>query len=197
MIDMPDIDELIRICHRERSIHPQTEWVDFYKLCLQSCYGAGHVLTSQQDVIVRIKSEYASMKQVYLPLIQPLRLKGDIARISLSILDPPVQMKYGINPTIDLHSLSMAFYDSSQQHLYDHDQWTLFWKQIDTELIGVYQPSPIELKEIDTLLAGDRIPSHSDLYKNTYDPHYRVIDTESLNQYLDMTGLAVFEWRDQ
>ncbi len=184
MLPLPSIDELILICQWERDLHPQARWQDYYKICLQSCFGPAHFIAHPDRVQASIKAEFGSMNQPYLPLIQPLRSNYELARISLSIMDETIQAFYGIDPCFDVNFLSAAFLESAECYCYHHSSWLGLWHQAESSLessIGLYDSERQLLAECTT---KQRNPSHSDNFAQHYEPHYRVIKTSNLRQVI-------------
>ena len=180
MIVLPGIDELLHVCRLERSIHPQAQWVDYYKICLQSCYGAGHSNPDSIQAKQFIDTELNDMDREYLPLIQPLRQNAEIIRISLSVLDPIVQERLPISGYIDGTILADAFCNSAKQNPVDIAAWLRLWRRIKPYLHDMIDTTTYETGSLDTMLNSRQIPSHSTHFKTQYDPHYRVINTDTI-----------------
>ncbi len=182
MLPLPSLDELILICQWERDLHPQARWQDYYKICLQSCFGPAHYIAHPDQVQASIKAEFGSMNQPYLPLIQPLRSNYELARISLSIMDETIQAIHGIDHGCDVKFLSDVFVASAECFSYHHNSWLGLWHQAESCLessTGIYVSDRQLLAEY---ITKQRNPSHSDNFAQHYEPHYRVIKTSYLKQ---------------
>lgn len=165
-----DIEQLIK---SELSIHPACKLVDIYKLLFQAYFGPAHILKDRDTVANSIRVEALSMQHPYLPLIQDIGNSIGFNRISLSVLLPAVQ-----NNEVLLNEQCYQLADSMQQScLSASPPFTIseLWKANKEIIIGLYHADRTDWQEITAMAERGSIPSHSDAFKSTYDPHYRVI----------------------
>lgn len=169
MNNMRDI--LINEYHK----YPSMEIVDFVKLIYQHVCGGNHLLKSIDKAKEYLLNEYHSIDgNGSIPLYEDIG--NNIIRISLA------RYKY---EGLDIDVLFKVFVDSSSSYHLD----TIKMEQafdILKELVieGLLSFGINELEEYLNEYRNNDYPlvSHSETYKNQYDPHYRIID----KKYLDI-----------
>lgn len=171
-------DQIREIVRTETYLHPSFDLGDLFKLLYQAQLGPHHMIPDRAAIIHDIRQEIASTDQVYMPALQDIGAGIGFYRVSLSHLDlfkddSPVEL------LADL-ILSSRF-DTDPPDGFFADAWSEY-RRILCEFID---PHPDELIRIDSMLEGDRIPSHSDQYRSAHHPHYRLVHHSVLSEYID------------
>ena len=146
--------------------YPEMQIKDLFKFLYQSAFGCEHMISSPDKVKERIVSEFESIKTRDTDLVIPL--DGDYSRVSLSWLDK----------RMSADTLGEIFTLSAKK---EPDGIDLLKSKLEIarELI-VDGALPFNINEFDNDVSAwmsDGFPavSHSDLFRDTYLPSYRVI----------------------
>jgi aminoglycoside phosphotransferase (APT) family kinase protein/ribosomal protein S18 acetylase RimI-like enzyme len=165
------IDELVKKCEEvilnEIQTHPLATELDILKLIYQSEFGPGHFIKSKEAAYNYLEEECKDLKLNDKELFE--EVSDNLVRVNLSTY----LAKYG-----DIKKLSEIFYLSS---LYIKGDRNLFLLKIEAfkRMIKMKQLNfsvSIVDELINELKQNDYAPfSHSRIYKENYDPHYRII----------------------
>jgi len=172
-----NINEIIRI---ELDTHPHLELVDLYKLLYQSYFGPSHIVQDHLKVAKNIELEYTNMSNGFSPLFQDIGDQEGFIRVSLSILN----VVYKANPALFLTKcdlLAELIIDSClvfQPDCTMKDVWTQNYETV----LKYYSPTSAEEEQVFQLAESNSIPSHSDIYRMHYHPHYRLVYIKNKEQ---------------
>jgi len=166
-------DNLAAIAQLERRLHPAATLRDYYKLFFQSFYGPGHFIEDTDTARRFIEQELRLMKQDYLPLVQDISNGAGYHRVSLSVLTRQL---------ISLEAFA-ALFVSSVKPIYQSDEWSKQWLAIEVFLCSTYPELAAEKERLfcHKALSGNLLIRHSDNFRLTYTPHYRVMLLKSGN----------------
>ena len=144
---------------------------DAVKLVYQACFGPGHLISDKDKAYEFLKTEYeATRPRETAPLIEPIGL--GMARVNLAALDPN---------GVEIDKLFAAFLASSKIKNSDMDEF-LQAIEILKDLCkdGVFRFGIDELNDYLEGYANAGYPavSHSEEYKDAYEPAYRVVAEE-------------------
>lgn len=172
----PGAFNIEQIIINELALHPSCKLIDIYKLLFQAYFGPAHLLRDRASVTESIMTETLSMQHAYKPLIQDIGNGMGYCRISLGNLKPdtsnnPVSFKQQCEALADLMQLSCL---EAEPPYTINDIWENYKKTI----LAIYPASKEEWEEVSTLAKVAMLPSHSDNFRNTYLPHYRIIDIQ-------------------
>ena len=162
--------------------HPYQTLQDVYKSCYQDEYGPGHIIANESSSLNYIFTETNSIEENYNPptLFEKTGLEGNYIRVDLNLL------KNGTIPFFILYkSLLLSSEIGSQK---TDEGWADIWSSIVEEI----KNSDIVLedfeKDINRLYniskSDDKVVHHSELYENTYHPHYRIIEKNIFEKYI-------------
>jgi hypothetical protein len=169
-------DDIIRIADVEYTIHPEAKLIDFYKLFLQSCFGQGHFVTDIQKARTLLYDELENMSQDYYPWVQDISNGKGFYRVSLSVIrDNIISISDFIDQFLNAPSFSINWEAWSKQ-------WHYIYQLLSDHKTYTFNNS--EILMCDDILRLNRIPSHSDLFRLTYSPHYRVMLIDRHNPLL-------------
>lgn len=171
-------EQISIIVHSELSVHPFCEPVDIYKLLYQALYGPAHMVRDLEQICSGITAEFQAMKHVYQPYMQ---LIGSIyVRISLSMLPSEADLKL---PMPRVNYLAKWMLDSCPKQKDKENDFIEIWGKYLPLLQSMLKGTAQAWKETTALVAESRIPSHSKLYHQHYDPHYRLVNINLKKQY--------------
>ena len=155
---------------------PRLQSADIFKFLFQSCFGCEHLVTDEGTALQYIRNEFSEMSEAAEPFTDAL--DGNYSRVYLSWINA------GLSP----ETLTKLFCLSAKK---EPDGKALLSKKIELarELILNGEIS-IDKAEFEKELAdwqGRGCPAihHSDAFRSTYKPAYRVID----NKYADFLKL--------
>lgn len=159
--------DIVVIATNEHMHHPLANLIDYYKLFFQSYYGQAHFVGSEVAAKRHLEIELSKMDRLYLPVIQDISNRHGLYRVSLNAIT---------NNMISAENY-LSIFTSKQHYSIDWNYWSIIWNDILKLLLKLYpsinQPYVIEL--CDEVLTNKAIISHSEAFRLTYNPHYRVM----------------------
>lgn len=163
-------------------MYPQIQIQDVFKFLYQSSFGCEHLVSSLETATEYIAREYESVDNKEEPAIVPL--DGEYSRVPLSYL------KQGLS--VDTFGKLFAASAKKEEH-----GWSDLLQKLDvakglvTEGLLPFQSKEFEQAVAEWAHKGYPAVHHSDAFRETYRPSYRVI----ANQYIPF--LAFFAELDQ
>ena len=154
--------------------YPQSRLIDLYKSCFQDYMGAEHLVIDHQRAKAYLDRELAEIDTVeLLPwYVESCGIEGRHVRVSLKVV------KEGL---IDGETLLDAFVRSANAQEHPsvrtlEEQWHTITATIDSMDLQI--PNYEQDKAwIDSILSvGEYAISHSPEYRETYHPHYRIVE---------------------
>lgn len=162
--------------------YPAMEPADAVKLLYQSEFGGGHLIQNETVCLDRLLAEYQSTPQSRdIPLLE--NIGGGIVRVCLGALDA-----HGY----DIHQLGQDFIRSAAQ---PRGSLEHFRKKLslleELTRAGQIPFSPAALTQYLNAYeaAGYPAVSHSDGYRRSYRPAYRVMDSAFLPSFIKMSRM--------
>ena len=162
--------------------HPLQTLQDVYKSCYQDEYGPGHIIADESSSINYLITETNSIENNYNPptLFEPTGLDGNYIRVDLLLIK---------NTTIPFFVLFKSLLISAEIGSQKTDDgWAEIWSDIVEEIKNSDLKFDNFEEDVERLAniskSDDKIVHHSDLYENTYHPHYRIIEKEVFEKYL-------------
>ena len=162
--------------------HPLQTLQDVYKSCYQDEYGPGHIIADESSSINYLITETNSIENNYNPptLFEPTGLDGNYIRVDLLLIK---------NTTIPFFVLFKSLLISAEIGSQKTDDgWAEIWSDIIEEIKNSDLKFDNFEEDVERLAniskSDDKVVHHSDLYENTYHPHYRIIEKEVFEKYL-------------
>ena len=162
--------------------HPKQTLQDVYKSCYQDEYGPGHLIPNETTAINSLLQEINSIEEDYNPitLFEETGLNGNYLRVDLTLIQKEV---------VPFFVLFRALIISANigSHKTD-DDWSNIWTEIVDEIRNStltfenFEEDVVRLDEISK--SKDKVVHHSELYENTYHPHYRIIEKSVFEKYI-------------
>lgn len=167
---IPD-EEVRQMCKEMIEHYPAATLQDIYKTCYQDFFGAEHLMRDTAAARQYLHSELdqcAEQDPSTMPLYEPTGFRHRFIRVNL------LNIKEG---NITEEQLLSLFIDAAGKDNALHSNWENEWKQIERIALEVYpawQDAELqrELQHAAQLKAAVR---HSEAFRNTYHPHYRII----------------------
>jgi len=157
-------DKIRTLLQKEYQLHPKAELVDYYKLLYQSVFGAGHFIRDEKKAWLSFQDEWETNPQPEKAQIQ-----------EISTLQPMYRIYFGEN--IPQEDFFAAFILSAQKQIdFAWNDWIKLWQKTEQMLENFNRNLSKDSKIIYSFLKKCEIPSHSEDYKKSYQPHYRIFD---------------------
>jgi len=159
---------------------PKSEPQDYYKLLFQAVYGAEHMITTYNDCLKLLENEMSQIEaDINCPFYSDITLSLPLIRVNLSRCKAE---------KINLHKISKAFFDGAKTDLkFDVIGFENYLNLAVIELIKhPFNFNEKYLREFIRKIKKLGFPTvhHSDTYKKTYNPHYRVIPLNIWEKYI-------------
>ena len=163
--------------------HPNQTLQDVYKSCYQDEYGPGHIISDEQSSLNYLVQETNTMEKDYNPvtLFERTGLDGDYVRVDLSLLQ---------NNTVPLFVLFKSLLFSAQiGGQKTDDGWPDIWSNVVEEIKNAGLEFPNFEEDVERLSeiskSDDKVVHHSDIYEETYHPHYRIIEINVFKEFIE------------
>lgn len=159
--------DILAIAETEHGHHPKANLIDYYKLFFQSYFGQGHFIGSESETKRHLENEMSRMQNAYLPLIQDISNGNGLYRVSLEAVKSNLISK----DELLMHYLNSIFIRT------DWEQWSQVWSELLDPLLEKYPELRVEadLEQCSEVMNNNVIMSHSECFRLTYSPHYRVM----------------------
>jgi len=158
--------------------YPKSEIQDFFKFLHQSEFGPGHLIADKSENFKRLQSEFENLdKAVKEPVIDILQ--PHLCRLHLQVL----------NQTTLAMTTLQRFFEISAMHLQGDVE--IYFKKIDLlKKMCANGDLPFAISEVDIFktrieLTPTKPFRHSNAYRETYAPAYRVVDKKFFD-FLDL-----------
>lgn len=160
-------NDIVIIARTEQFHHPESNLIDYYKLFFQSYYGQGHFISNETEVQQYLDKELLEMKSVYNPVIQDISNQNGMYRVSLDTIKKGILTRE--------YFLSLFLRKDYIQT--DWLQWVGIWNNISKLLFDLYPllQSDNLIQQCVEVINNNAIISHSECFRLTYSPHYRVM----------------------
>jgi hypothetical protein len=159
--------DILNIAEEEHKHHPKAILRDYYKLFFQACWGQGHFISDNSAARTYIEQELIIVEKPYLPLIQDISHGKGLYRVSLcAISEGLISIEEYLSLFLAKKHIEIAWTD-----------WTLSWHEILIILIHTYPElnDAVELNFCLYAIEKQALISHSEYFRLTYRPHYRVM----------------------
>ena len=157
----------------QMAVYPKSHLLDLYKSCFQDYMGAEHLVSDRERVKAYLDEELNTTDLNDLPewYYEPCGIKGRYVRVNLRAVR---------EGAITENMLLDAFVRSANTKRPSVKSWSRRWHKIigTIDKMGLNLPDYDREKQfIDSLLSVDKYAiSHSSEYRQTYHPHYRIVE---------------------
>ncbi len=160
--------------NRQMETYPESRLLDIYKSCFQDFMGAEHLVSDRQRVKAYLDEELntTSLDELMPWSYEPCGIDSNYYRVSIRTIKEDV-----ISEDLLLDAFIRSSNSSKHPTLESwRDRWHLIIGKID--LMQIEVPHYQQDKDfIDSILsAGKYAISHSTEYRETYRPHYRIVE---------------------
>ena len=164
--------------------HPKQTLQDVYKSCYQDEYGPGHLISNESSAMNSLLQEINTIEKDYNPitLYENTGLNGNYLRVDLTLIQKNI---------IPFFVLFKALTISANIGAKKSDEnWSLIWTDIveqikNSELKNKFENFDKDAEILYNIsISDDKVVHHSDIYENTYHPHYRIIEKNVFEKYI-------------
>jgi hypothetical protein len=164
--------DLIAIAEEEHKLHPMSLLRDYYKLFFQAYWGQGHFIADRDITKHYLEDELNSLGLPYLPLLQDISCGKGLFRASVSSI---------AHKQIPFEDYLDMFMDNQAEPV-DWTVWSQCWQDIQVLLLKAYPElnTKSEIELCAEVIKKQAIISHSECFRLTYNPHYRVMQLSDI-----------------
>ena len=166
-------DQVRVMCEQIVEQYPAATLQDVYKTCYQDFFGAEHLMQDTATARKYLQYELNELRNeginaLGMPMREPTGFRHRFERINLALV---------LNGAMSEEELLRLFIEAAGKDNALHDRWADEWAEIEAIALEV-QPT-WQNEELQTLLreaaANNQAVRHSESFRNTYKPHYRII----------------------
>ena len=166
-------DEVRTMCEQIAGMYPAATLQDVYKTCYQDFFGAEHLMKDTATAREYLHYELTElrnerMSELAMPLREPTGFRHRFERINLALV---------LNGEMTEEELLGLFIEAAGKDNALHNRWVDEWTEIEEIALQV-QPA-WQNEELQAVLheaaANNQAVRHSESFRNTYNPHYRII----------------------
>jgi len=160
----------------EIHLHPEARLIDIYKFFFQGTFGPGHIISDKESALKYLQNELQSMTDFDSALWQPVGYNNQYYRVSLSLV------KEGKLSEEELFNAFLQSADSCAVPSIEEwrKEWNLVLNIIEAMNLKIINYEEDKSILDDMLKKGNILVHHSDIYRNLYHPHYRVVNSKYL-----------------
>lgn len=159
------------MCHGIIKTYPEATLQDVYKTCFQDFFGAEHLLQDTAVAHLYLSNELkacADQDLSAMPVSEPTGFRHRFTRLNLSQV---------LTGQMSEEELFERFVEAAGRDNAVGDNWVGEWRQIETIALDVHpewadSALQEELRHAASVSSAVR---HSESFRNTYNPHYRII----------------------
>lgn len=167
------VDKITRLIKSEFEFHPKTQLIDYYKLFFQGTFGPEHIISNKSVARKFLKNELEESSVFEEIDYQNISYINEFYRVNLDVINKGI---------ISFDNFLDAFFKSIKlKNKINHSEWMENWKNIEQQIITMKIPiNNIEKQsaELWETIKNKQLVSHSNVYRATYSPHYRLISSE-------------------
>ena len=161
------------MCEQIAGTYPAATLQDVYKTCYQDFFGAEHLMKDTAAAREYLHYELNDLRnegvnELKTPMHEPTGFRHRFERINLALV---------LNGEMTEEELLGLFIDAAGKDNALHDRWVDEWAEIEEIALEVHPAWQNE--ELQAVLheaaANNQAVRHSEPFRNTYNPHYRII----------------------
>jgi hypothetical protein len=180
MRDIEFLRAVKTLAWREFVLFPKANLIDYYKLFYQGTFGPGHIIKDRKSAYDYLLIELKECSKTEIPFLQDISFINPYCRVSVEVIEKKM---------IDIDAYFDLLLESCNvQRILTPIEWNEAWMDIENILFQILpklnEPENVEL--IHDNLYGDKLPMfrHSELFRDTYLPHYRLIRKDLIPSHI-------------
>ncbi len=175
------VDELKIILDIELTLHPKSQLVDIYKFLNQASFGPTHMTPDMQVIRNCIIQEFMTIIPDF--ITEPIQDIGNgkgFVRVNLNSIQAYP------NKDFAAEKLTELILESRVQQIDTPNTWNDIWQFSLPTVLELINPSESDVQLIEKLIKDDLLPHHSEIYRQSYTPHYRVIHHTKIEEFMKL-----------
>lgn len=168
--------DVFAVVERHRLQCPHFRLIDLYKSFFQDLFGPGHLLGDPSRTLIYLEEELAAMQSTKRYVAEPCGLGENFCRVPLDlVLDNVVSKeRYIAHFIASAHSYSLPSIERWAS------QWNLIFQEVSKSksMIDHFDEDVLRIEAL--LGSGRYVAHHSDEYRETYKPHYRIFSLQEV-----------------
>ena len=172
-----NLKKVEKVLLNEKSLHPLATFQDYYKLIYQDFFGPAHLLRNEEKALGYLEKEVRNTNKFENYEFQDIGILNNFVRVNL---------KFVKEGKITIERLFAALKNSVIKIDYStNEKWKQYWTQLFpiVQKIGSFEPNKELFKQIKN---NPPLVSHSKIYKDNYQPHYRIIKKPELKNIISL-----------
>jgi len=177
LLNMKEVDKITELIKSEFELHPKAQLIDYYKLFFQGNFGPGHIISNKSSAREFLEIELEESTTFEEIDYQDISYINEFYRVNLNVINK------GIIPFDDF--LDAFLMSAKLKNEISHKEWLVDWENIEQQVIIMKIPiENIEKQspELWKIMKDKQLVSHSNIYRKTYSPHYRLINAEQFSR---------------
>lgn len=159
---------------RQLRLYPASTLKDLYKNFFQDRFGPGHIINNTEAAANYLNSELSSMNESNTEIAEPIGWENNFYRVNLSVV------KEGKVPfDIYLDAFVRSINGIKPMPI---EEWREEWHKIEKIISSMSLNLPNYDEDLtyieEQLSKSNYVGHHSEAYKKTYSPHYRIVSRE-------------------
>ncbi|RLC55250.1 MAG: hypothetical protein DRH89_08040 [Candidatus Cloacimonadota bacterium] len=170
---MKKVDRIAELIKSEFELHPKVQLIDYYKLFFQGTFGPEHIISNKSSARKFLQNEleeYSIFEEIE---YQNISYINKFYRVNINVINKGM---------ITFDDFMDAFLKSAKiEKKISYEEWLIDWKNIEQQILLMKIPiENIEKQsaELWKIIEDKQLVSHSNIYRKTYSPHYRLINAE-------------------
>ncbi len=171
-------DTIKKLINSEFELHPKAQLIDYYKLFFQGTFGPEHIISNKTSARKFLKNELEESSIFEVTDYQNISYINNIYRVNLNIINRGI---------ITFDDFLNAFLMSANiENEISYKKWLIHWENIEHQIFIMKLPiDNIEKQsaELQKIIRKKQLVSHSNIYRTSYSPHYRLISSEQFQRF--------------
>ncbi len=164
-------EKIIKIIKSEFELHPKAQLIDYYKLFFQGAFGPGHIISNKESARQFLKDELKESSVFEKTDFHDISYINDFYRVNINVINKGL---------ISFDDYLDAFLKSAKlENKINFKYWLISWKYIEQQVLRMDIPFnniKEQSAELWNIIKNKNLVSHSEIYRKTYSPHYRLIN---------------------
>jgi len=165
------IDKMTELIKSELELHPKAQLIDYYKLFFQGTFGPGHIISDKNSALKFLRTEFDESTIFEEFDFQNISYVNNFYRVNLNVINRGM---------ISFDDFLDAFLKSAElRNKISYEIWLEEWEKIEKQINIMKMPIEyieVQSTELWKIIKNGNLVSHSEIYRNTYSPHYRLIN---------------------
>lgn len=170
-------DKIKKLIKSEFELHSKAQLIDYYKLFFQGTFGPEHIISSRSSARKFLESELEETSIFEERDYQNISYINEFYRVNINVINKEI---------ISFDDFLDAFIKSAKlENEISNKEWLEEWENIEQQILLMKIPMENikkQSKELWKIIEDKQLVSHSNIYRKTYSPHYRLINAEQFSR---------------